>query len=448
MGERILIEGGRVLDPSRSVDGLLDIVIEDGRITALAPGLGGKDREKEYARILDARGLVVVPGMVDMHVHLREPGNEEEETIASGAAAAAAGGFTSVAAMPNTDPAVDDEAAVEFQVNQGRRAGKARVYPIGAITKERKGEELAEMGGMVRGGAVGFSDDGSPVRNAEVMRRGLLYAKMFDKVVIDHAEDPDLAGKGVMHAGLVSMILGLPGKSSASEEVMVARDITLAEITGGRLHIAHVSTRGSVELVRRAKHRGTKVTAEACPHHFSLTDEAVRSFDSNFKMNPPLRTADDVQAVIEGLKDGTIDAIASDHAPHSREAKEVEFQDAPNGVLGLETMVPVSFTRLVEERGFPLARFVELLTIGPAKILGIPAGTLAPGANADVTVLDLETPWTVDVEQFRSKSRNCPFHGWTVRGRAAWTLVGGRIVHEAADRSQARGAAVAAKGRS
>ncbi|MBI3726064.1 dihydroorotase [bacterium] len=429
MSERLLIEGGRVVDPARGVDGRLDVLIEDGQIRALAPGLGGKG---EYARVIDARGLVVTPGLVDMHVHLREPGNEEEETIASGAAAAAAGGFTSVAAMPNTDPAVDNEAACEFQVNQGRRAAKARVYPIGAITKGRRGEELAEMGGMVRGGAVGFSDDGSPVRNAEVMRRGLLYAKMFDKVVIDHAEDPDLAGKGVMHAGLVSMILGLSGKSSASEEVMVARDITLAEITGARLHIAHVSTEGSVELVRGAKARGIKVTCEATPHHFSLTDEAVRSFDPNFKKNPPLRTGDDVQAILDGLKDGTVDAIASDHAPHSREAKEVEFQDAPNGVTGLETMVPVSYTRLVEERGLPLARLVELLSVGPAKILGIAGGSLAPGAPADVTVLDLETAHAIDVETFRSKSRNCPFRGWPVRGRAAFTLVGGRVVHELA----------------
>lgn len=428
MAERLLIEGGRVVDPSRSVDGLLDVLIEDGVVRAVAPNLGAN--RKEYSRIVDAKGLVVAPGFVDMHVHLREPGNEEEETISSGAAAAAAGGFTSVAAMPNTDPAVDNEAACEFQVNQGRRAMKARVYPIGAITKGRKGDELSEMGGMVRGGAVGFSDDGSPVKNPEVMRRGLLYAKMFDKVVIDHAEDPDLAGRGVMHAGLVSMVLGLPGKSSASEEVMVARDITLAEITGGRLHIAHVSTRGSVELVRRAKARGVKVTAEAAPHHFSLTDEAVRSFDPNFKMNPPLRTADDVQAILDGLRDGTIDAIASDHAPHSQEAKSVEFQDAPNGVIGLETNVPVAFTRLVEERGFPLARFVELLSSGPARILGIPAGSLAPGSAADVTILDLETPWVIEREGFRSKSRNSPFHGWAVRGRAVATLVGGRVVHE------------------
>jgi dihydroorotase len=437
MAERLLIEGGRVVDPARNVDGLLDVVVEDGLVRALAPGMGSSPRE--YARVIDARGLVVVPGLVDMHVHLREPGNEEEETIASGAAAAVAGGFTSVAAMPNTDPAVDNEAAAEFQVNQGRRAAKARVYPIGAITKGRKGEELSEMGGLVRGGAVAFSDDGSPVANAEVMRRGLLYAKMFDKVVIDHAEDPDLAGKGVMHAGLVSIVLGLSGKSSASEEVMVARDITLAEITGGRLHIAHVSTRGSVELVRRAKNRGIRVTCEATPHHFSLTDEAVRTFDPNFKMNPPLRTADDVQAIIEGLKDGTIDAIASDHAPHSQEAKSVEFQDAPNGVLGLETNVPVAYTRLVEERGLSLSRLVEVMSWGPAKILGIAAGTLAPGVAADITLLDLETPWTVDVQQFRSKARNCPFHGWPVRGRAVYTLVGGKVVHELArERALAR----------
>jgi dihydroorotase len=424
--ERVLIANGRVIDPSRGVDGALDVLIEDGRIRAVAPGL--QDAGRGFDRVIDARGLVVCPGLVDMHVHFREPGRESDETIATGAASAVRGGFTSVAVMPNTEPAVDDQAGAEFQVLQGTRAGKARVYPIGAVTKERKGEALSEMGGLVRGGAVAFSDDGDPVRSAEVMRCALLYANMLGKAVIQHAEDPDLAKNGAMHAGKVSLILGLSGKSAASEEVMVARDITLAQLTGGRLHIAHLSTKGSVDLVRQAKRRGLPVTAEACPHHFSLTDEAVCSFDPNFKMNPPLRTQDDVEALVEGLLDGTIDAIASDHAPHSREKKEVEFQDAPNGVIGLETMLPVSVTKLLVERDMPLRRLVELLTIGPARILQIPAGTLAPGANADVAVLDLDTPWVIQ-PPFASKSTNCPFVGWTVRGRAAFTLVGGRVVH-------------------
>ncbi len=424
----LLIAGGRVVDPARGVDGQLDVLVKDGKVLAVAPSLAGSGR---YDRVLDATGLLVAPGFVDMHVHFREPGREADETIASGSAAAVRGGFTSVAVMPNTEPAVDDEAGAEFQVLQGKRAGKARVYPIGAITKGRAGKELAEMGGLKRGGAVGFSDDGDPVRNAEVMRCALLYAKMLDRVVIQHAEDPDLAKNGAMHGGLVSLVLGLSGKSAASEEVMVARDITLAELTGGRLHIAHVSTAGSVALVREAKRRGLKVTCEACPHHFTLTDEAVYSFDPNFKMNPPLRTKGDVEALVEGLLDGTIDAIASDHAPHSREKNEVEFHHAPNGVIGCETMVPVAVSELLLKRGMPVSRLVELLSVGPARILGLPAGTLAPGAPADVTVVDLDTPWTVR-DDFRSNSNNCPFIGWQVRGRAVYTVVGGKVVYDRA----------------
>lgn len=423
----LLIAGGRVVDPARGTDGALDVLVEDGKVRAVAPNLL---REGRYDRVIDARGCVVAPGLVDMHVHFREPGREADETIATGSAAAVRGGFTSVAVMPNTEPAVDDQADAEFQVLQGKRAGKARVYPIGAVTRDRKGEALSEMGGLVRGGAVAFSDDGDPVRSAEVMRCALLYAKMLGRVVIQHAEDPDLAKNGAMHAGLVSLMLGLSGKSAASEEVMVARDITLAALTGGRLHIAHCSTAGSVDLVRQAKRRGLKVTCEACPHHFSLTDQAVCSFDPNFKMNPPLRTQQDLEALVEGLLDGTIDAIASDHAPHSREKKEVEFQDAPNGVIGLETMVPVSVTKLLE-RGMKLPRLIELLSTGPARILGIPAGTLAPGSPADVAVLDLETAYTVE-SRFRSRSSNCPFVGWQVRGRAMWTVVGGRVVYDRA----------------
>ncbi|MCO5168935.1 MAG: dihydroorotase [Planctomycetes bacterium] len=428
MSETLLIAHGRVVDPARGVDGALDVLVEDGKVRAVAPNLL---REGRYDRVIDAAGMVVAPGLVDMHVHFREPGREADETIATGAAAAVRGGFTSVAVMPNTEPAVDDQADAEFQVLQGKRAGKARIYPIGAVTRERKGEALSEMDGLVRGGAVAFSDDGDPVRSAEVMRCALLYAKMLGRVVIQHAEDPDLAKNGAMNAGLVSLMLGLSGKSAASEEVMVARDITLASITGGRLHIAHCSTAGSVELVRQAKRRGLKVTCEACPHHFSLTDQAVCSFDPNFKMNPPLRTQQDLEALVEGLLDGTIDAIASDHAPHSREKKEVEFQDAPNGVIGLETMVPVSVTKLLVERGMKLARLIELLSTGPARILGLPAGSLAPGAPADVAVLDLDTTYTIE-PRFRSRSSNCPFVGWQVRGRAMWTVVGGRVVYDRA----------------
>lgn len=429
----LLIAGGRVVDPSRGVDGALDVLIQDGKIRAVAPDLA---RQGKYDRVLDASGLVVAPGFVDMHVHFREPGREADETIATGSAAAVRGGFTSVAVMPNTEPAVDDQADAEFQVLQGKRAGKARVYPIGAVTRDRKGEVLSEMGGLVRGGAVGFSDDGDPVRSAEVMRCALLYAKMVDRVVIQHAEDPDLAKNGAMHAGLVSLMLGLSGKSAASEEVMVARDITLLALTGGRLHIAHVSTAGSVDLVRQAKKRGLAVTCEACPHHFTLTDHAVCTFDPNFKMNPPLRTKADLEGIIEGLLDGTVDAIASDHAPHSREKKEVEFQDAPNGVIGLETMVPVAVTELLGKRGMKLPRLIELFSTGPAKILGLPAGTLAVGAAGDVSVLDVETPWVIGSD-FRSRSSNCPFVGWQVKGRAVWTVVGGRVVYDRAveDRS-------------
>jgi dihydroorotase len=425
---RLLISGGRVVDPARSVDGELDVVVEDGRIRAVAPGL---DRDGDYERVIDARGLTVVPGLIDMHVHFREPGREADETIASGSAAAVRGGYTAVAVMPNTSPAIDDEASAEFQVLQGKRAGMAKVYPIGAVTKGRQGEALAEMAGLVRGGAVAFSDDGDPVNNPEVMRCALLYARMLDKVIIQHAEDPHLAKNGVMHGGLVSLTLGLPGKSAASEEVMVSRDITLAELTGARYHVAHLSTAGSVELVRQAKARGLPVTAEACPHHFTLTDEAVQTFDPNFKMNPPLRTKADVEAVVAGLLDGTIDAIASDHAPHSLEKKQVEFIHAPNGVIGIETMVPVSVTELLGKRGMGLARLVELLSTNPARILGLDAGTLAPGRPADVTLLDLETPWRIESD-FRSNSSNCPFVGWEVRGRAVYTIVDGRVVYDRA----------------
>lgn len=420
---RLLLKGGRVVDPSQDIDGTMDVLIDEGKIARVEPNLSGADDT------IDCGGLVVTPGLVDMHVHMREPGNEEEETIASGSAAAVAGGFTAVACMPNTEPAIDNEAAAEFVFLQAQRAKKARVYPIGAITKGREGKELAEMAGLARAGAVAFSDDGETVRNPEMMRRGLLYARMFDKPIIAHCEDPDLAGSGVMHQGVVSMMLGLPGRSSASEEIIVHRDVTLAEITRSRLHIAHLSAGGSVEILRRARERGLPVTGEVTPHHFALTEESIRSFDSNYRMRPPLRTAKDRDALVGGLRDGTIGVIASDHAPHAQERKEVEFSYAPDGVIGMETVLPVAVTELLEKGNLALSQLVRALSTNPAKILGIPSGTLRVGAPADVAVLDLSSRWTIDVGRFQSKSRNCPFQGWDVKGRAAWTIVGGKVVY-------------------
>ncbi|MCI0343154.1 MAG: dihydroorotase [Planctomycetales bacterium] len=418
---RLLVRGGRIVDPSRGVDAVGDLVIEDGRI---APRPKGHTRADE---VLDASGLVVVPGLVDMHVHFREPGREEEETIASGARAAVHGGFTTVACMPNTEPAVDNEASAEFVFLQAERAGAAHVHPIGAVTKGRKGEELAEIGQLARGGAVAFSDDGAPIMNAEVMRRGLEYAGMFGKPVISHCEDAHLSAGCVMHEGLVSTVLGLPGIPAAAEEVIVARDILLAGLTGGRLHIAHVSTAGSVELIRRGKARGVNVTAEVTPHHLTLTDETIRSFDPVYKMNPPLRTAADVAACREGLRDGTLDAIASDHAPHASEGKSLEFPAAPFGVIGLESTVPVVLTEVLRAGVMPLPDLIARMTAAPAKILGLRKGTLAEGADADVTLLDLEREWTLDAAKFQSRSRNCPFHGKKVRGRVVATIVSGKV---------------------
>jgi dihydroorotase len=417
----VLIKGGRVIDPASNTDRVADILIKDGKIAALGSVSEAADT------VIDARGLYVAPGLVDMHTHLREPGNEEEETIASGAECAVSTGVTTLACMPNTEPAIDNEGSAAFVILQSERAGKANVFPIGAVTHQRAGERLSEMGGLVRGGAVAFSDDGSPVRSAEILRRALLYAKMFGKAVINHCEDTDLSRDGVMHSGYVSMVLGLPGISSASEEIMVARDITLCEITGGRLHIAHVSTRGSVDLVRAAKRRGVQVTCEATPHHFTLTDKCVETFDPNFKMNPPLRTEEDVAAIKEGLKDGIIDVIASDHAPHSREEKELEFSFAPFGVIGIETLLPITITELVKPGILSLIDAIRKLTVNPARVLSIDKGTLSVGRDADIAILDLDTEYTIDPEKFKSKSRNCPFAGRRVYGKAVKTIVKGKV---------------------
>ncbi|APW63014.1 dihydroorotase [Paludisphaera borealis] len=417
----IQITGGRIIDPAQGLDHVGDLWISRGRILPT----GGVNEEAEV--VIDARGKIVCPGLIDLHVHLREPGNEEDETIATGAASALAGGVTSVACMPNTIPPIDTQAAAEFVVLQGQRARQANVYPVGAVSKGRKGEELAALGQLVAGGAVAFTDDGAPVANAGLMRRALEYSKMFDLVIMQHCQVPELTVGGVMNEGFESMRLGLGGMPAAAEDIMVARDIRLAEITGGRLHIQHISTARSVELVREGKARGIKVTAEACPHHFSLTDECLRTFDSNFKMNPPLRTAADVEAVIEGLKDGTIEILATDHAPHAREKKMRELDQAPFGIVGLETLIPITVKTLIEPGHLTWPEVIRKLTINPAELLRIPKGTLRPGADADVTVIDASTTWTIDPTQFRSKSRNTPYAGWEVRGRAHTVIVGGEV---------------------
>jgi dihydroorotase len=418
---RILIQNGRVIDPSQSMDRVTNLLIEDGRIAAYDASPNGQDE------IIDAAGKIVAPGLIDMHVHLREPGFEEDETIATGTAAAVAGGFTSVACCPNTDPPIDSQGTVEFIHHQAALAGGANVYVIACVSKDRRGEELAEIGQLVKAGAVAFSDDGSPVGNAELMRRAFEYCLMFDKPVLNHLEIRELAQHGVMHEGVTSLVLGLSGIPAAAEDVMASRDIALAEATGGRLHIMHVSTGGTIHALRRAKKRGVRVTAEVTPHHFTLTDECLRTFDSNFKMNPPLRGKGHVEACIEALQDGTIDCIATDHAPHAKEKKMQELDRAPFGVIGLETCLGLVVTQLIEPGHLDWPTALAKLTVNPARILGIPKGTLAVGADADVTVIDPEAQWTVDPAEFRSKSTNTPFAGWELKGRADTVLVGGRV---------------------
>jgi len=420
----VQISGGRVIDPSRGLDRVGDLWLGDGKVLAGGEGVGaGADV------VIDARGMIVCPGLIDCHVHLREPGNEEDETIATGAASALAGGVTSVACMPNTMPALDSQGAAEFVVLQAQRARKANVYPVGAVSKGRKGEELAELGQLVAGGAVAFTDDGAPVASASLMRRALQYALMFDRVIMQHCQVPELTTGGVMNEGFESMKLGLPGMPAAAEDIMVARDIRLAEITGGRLHIQHISTERSVELVREGKARGIRVTAEACPHHFTLTDDRLRTFDANYKMNPPLRTQADVDAVIAGLKDGTIEVLATDHAPHAPEKKMRELDQAPFGIVGLETLIPITVLGLIEPGHLGWPEVIRDLTVNPAQLLGIPKGTLKPGADADVTIIDPDARWTIDPTAFKSKSRNTPYGGWDVRGRAHTVLVAGEVRH-------------------
>ncbi|MEY3205294.1 MAG: hypothetical protein RLZZ21_1625 [Planctomycetota bacterium] len=421
----LLIRGGRVIDPAQNIDRIDDVLVRDGLVVSI--GHEGGQALGRADETIEASGLIVAPGLVDMHVHLREPGREEDETIETGTQAALAGGFTSVACIPNTEPPIDTQAAVEFIHQKAARADTCNVFVVACVSRGREGKELAEIGRLVEAGAVAFSDDGAPVYDAELMRRALEYCRMFDKPILAHEEVLELSRGGVMNEGLVSLLLGLPGMPAAAEDVMIGRDIILTEATGGRLHVMHVSTAGGVALIRDAKRRGVRVTAEACPHHFTLTDESLRGFDSNYKMSPPLRTAADVEAIIEGLVDGTIDCIATDHAPHAREKKMLELDRAPFGILGLETAVGLSVTRLVATGRIGWPRLIEALSTLPARILGINRGTLRPGAVADITLIDPERSWQVDINTFRSKSINSPFHGWTLRGRAVATIVGGRV---------------------
>ena len=416
----LLVKNGRVVDPAQKIDRVTNVVIREGVIRAVG------DTTMPDLPVFDATDLIVAPGFFDIHVHLREPGTEEAETIGSGGNAAVAGGFTAVAAMPNTKPPNDNPSITHFIVSEARRSSPARVHPIGAITKEQKGETLAEIGEMLEAGAVGISDDGKPVMNAQLFRRALEYAQMFDIPVIQHCEDLNLSQGGVMHEGLYSTRLGLKGIPAASEEAMVSRDIILAQMTRSKYHVAHLSTRRAVEMVRQAKANGLRVSAEATPHHFTLTDAAVADYDTNAKMNPPLRTADDVAALLEGLKDGTIDAIASDHAPHHINLKMLEFDRAPFGITGLETAVALALTKVQ----LPLARLIELFSINPQKIMRVEKWGLFEGSAADLTILDLDRSWTFDVNQSKSRSRNSPFHGWQFKGKAVATIVGGRVVYE------------------
>ncbi len=422
-----ILRQGRLIDSAQTLDQVADIVVQDGSVTAIEPRLDVDAERFRGFEVYDVVGKWVVPGLIDMHVHLREPGEEYKETIASGTRAAVAGGFTAVACMPNTQPVNDCAAVTEFIRNRAVQQGVCRVYPVAAISKGLAGDMLAEFGELREAGAVAVSDDGRPVMNSQLMRRALEYARIFGLVVISHAEDLHLADGGLMNEGPVATRYGLQGIPAAAEEVMVARDLLLAEFTHGRLHLAHVSTAGSVRMIRDAKNRGVTVTAETAPHYFTLTEDDVVGFNPVFKMNPPLRSTADVEAIKAGLSDGTIDAIATDHAPHSVLEKDTEFNLAANGIIGLESALPLVLDLVREGVLTPLQAMAKM-SGNPARILGVPGGTLRPGVAADITVIDPEEPYLLDCATFQSKSRNCPFHGREMRGRATMTVVGGNIV--------------------
>jgi dihydroorotase len=420
----VLIRNGRVINPATQFDAVADVLVEGGVIRQMGPGL----RAPEGVEVVDATGKVVCPGLIDIHVHLREPGYEYKETVATGTRAAAAGGFTAVCCMANTDPINDTGSITEYILDRARTEGRVHVYPIGAVTRGLRGEELSELAELAETGCVAFSDDGRCVMNAALYRRAMEYTLPFGTPLISHAEDQALSLGGVMNEGVVSTELGLPGMPAAAEDVMVARDILLAELTGAHVHVAHLSTAGAVRLVREAKARGVRVTAEVTPHHLVLTEEAVRTYDPNTKMSPPLRSKRDVEALIEALGDGTIDCIATDHAPHALSEKEGEYDRAAFGVVGLETAVAVLLDRLVRPGLLPLGTLIARLSRDPARVLNLPGGSLAPGARADLTILDLERELTVDPARFHSKSRNTPFAGWRLRGGPWMTIVSGQRV--------------------
>jgi len=416
----ILIQGGRIIDPSQSRDASGDLLIAEGRIVEATAGASAD-------QVIDARGLIVCPGLVDVHVALREPGYEEDETTASGTSAALAGGFTTIACLPDTNPVVDDRGAAEFIALQAERANNCNVLPLGAVTRNCEGHELAEIGQLVEGGAVGFTDARLPVADAEVMRRALEYTRMFDCPILNRPQVPELSAKGVMHEGFISMLLGLPGIPSAAQDIMVSRDIALAEMTDGRVHLMCLTTEYSIEHVRQAKRRGLKVTCDVTPHHLALTDECLRSFDAHYKVDPPLRPQRHIEALIAGLKDDTIDVISSDHQPLAREKKQVELDLAPPGIVGLETVLPICIRTLIEPGHLQWPQLISKLTTGPASVLGIDKGTLAVGADADVCLIDPQVEWTIDPNQFASKSRNTPFGDEQVKGRAHTVIVGGEV---------------------
>jgi len=416
----LIVKNGRVVDPARNLDKIADVVIRGGKIREIGSANGSD------LPVFDADGLIVAPGFFDIHVHLREPGTEEAETIATGGTAAVAGGFTAVAAMPNTKPPNDNPSITHYIVSEAKRSSPAHVFPIGAITKEQKGETLAEIGEMFEAGIVGISDDGKPVMDGQLFRRALEYAQMFDMPVIQHCEDLNLSKGGVMHEGVYSTRLGLKGIPSAAEETIVSRDLILAEMTGGKYHVAHLSTRRAVQMVREAKRRGLRISAEVTPHHFTLTDAAVAEYDTNAKMNPPLRSQEDIDAIVEGIGDGTIDAIASDHAPHHINLKMLEFDRAPFGITGLETAVGLALTQLrLEPR-----RLVELFSLNPQRIMRVKPWGIFEGSDADLTIVDLSRAWKFDVTQTRSRSRNSPFNGREMKGKAVATIVGGKVVYQ------------------
>ncbi len=425
----LTITQGRVIDPANGIDQTTDVVIADGRIHAI-----GKTSKPQTDQVFDASGCIVCPGLIDIHVHLREPGQEEKETIATGAAAAVAGGFTSVCCMPNTEPAIDDDGRVDFVYHQAARAGLANVFPVGAVTKERAGKELAEIGLMAAAGAVGFSDDGIAVASAGMMAKALAYIAMTGKVLMQHCEDPEIGG-GVMNAGALATRLGLAGWPKVAEELIIQRDtlLNLSQNIGARYHVQHVSSGGSVALIRRARHDlfgQAHITAEVSPHHLLLTEESCATYNTQFKMNPPLRTRRDIEELLEGVKDGTITILATDHAPHTQEEKELEFAAAPFGIIGLECALPLYAKALIESGTIDWPAMIAMMTVNSARLCQLEGrGELSPGSHADVTVINPKEPWTIDVDKFKSKSRNCPFHGWDVSGRAIATIVGGQLKH-------------------